>query len=193
MTVSEKSIYIKGYIDALSLDPDSAVAKAIKTVCDFCGELAAELQRQYVRAGGFEKAIDDMKEYVDAIDSDLCAIEDVLLPPDDDEDPDDVDEAEDEAEADDAGEEAEADGGAEAAEAEDAEDAGEEAEADDAGDASDGDDDDDEDVYQTTCPKCGSECLFTEDDILDNDSVICPVCGAPIEDLGLKEVAEDGD
>ena len=93
MTVSEKSIYIKGYIDALSLDPDSAVAKAIKTVCDFCGELAAELQRQSVRAGGFEKTIDDMKEYVDAIDSDLCAIEDVLLPPDDDDDPDDADEA----------------------------------------------------------------------------------------------------
>ena len=191
MTVSEKSIYIKGYIDALSLDPDSAVAKAIKTVCDFCGELAAELQRQSVRAGGFEKTIDDMKEYVDAIDSDLCAIEDSLLPPDDDDDPDDADEAEEEAEAEDAGEEAEADGGAEAAEADDA---GEEAEADDAGDASDGDDDDDdEDVYQTTCPKCGSECFFTEDDIREDDSVICPVCGAAIEDLGFKADAGEED
>ena len=145
MTISEKAIYIKGYLDGLSLDADSAEYKALKTICDFCGDLASELQRQSVRADAIEQSVGDLNEYVDAIDSDLFAVEKVL------DIPDDLD------------------------------------------DFGDDDDAEDEDVYQTTCPKCGSECFFTEDDIREDDSVICPVCGAAIEDLGFKADAGEED
>ena len=47
-----------------------------------------------------------------------------------------------------------------------------------------GEDDDfnEEDSYQTVCPKCGSEVYFTEDDLDDIDAgnFCCPECGTVI-------------
>lgn len=41
----------------------------------------------------------------------------------------------------------------------------------------------DEDVYQTTCPECGSEVYFDEDDLDDINAGLfsCPECGTKID------------
>ena len=143
MTISEKAAYVKGLVEGLSIAADSAEGKAINALCDLCADLASELQRQSVRAGALEQGLEEVNDYVDAIDSDLFTVEKML----------DID--------------------------------------DDLDDFIDYDDGDDEDIYQTTCPECGSDCFFTEDDIREDDSVICPVCGAAIGDLGFGADPED--
>ena len=40
--------------------------------------------------------------------------------------------------------------------------------------------DEDETVYQTTCPNCGEENFFDEDTLADGD-MLCPSCGEKLE------------
>ena len=70
MTISERAAYVKGLVAGLSLDGDSAEGKAIMALCDLCDELAAEIKHISLRAGALEQALEDVNEYVDAIDSD---------------------------------------------------------------------------------------------------------------------------
>lgn len=42
------------------------------------------------------------------------------------------------------------------------------------------DEDEDEEVYQTTCPNCDEE-IFFDEDILADGSVLCPNCGEELE------------
>ncbi len=44
----------------------------------------------------------------------------------------------------------------------------------------DEDGDDDEEVYQTTCPNC-QEDVFFDEDILADGSILCPNCGEKLE------------
>ena len=55
------------------------------------------------------------------------------------------------------------------------------------------DGDEDEEVYETTCPNC-EETVFFDEDVLNDGEVICPNCGEKLEfDLGdLEEDEEDG-
>ncbi len=152
MTISERAAYVKGLIDGLPIDGDSAEGKAIKALCDLCGELADEIKLISLRAGALEQSVEEVNDYVDAIDSDLFTVEEAL----DLQDPLDS--------------------------------------LDDLDDYDDYDDDDDGDMYQITCPKCGTGCIFADDDIIGEDEVICPECGEVIK-LGLVEEssAEDAE
>ncbi|MGN0115068.1 MAG: CD1247 N-terminal domain-containing protein [Acutalibacteraceae bacterium] len=54
--------------------------------------------------------------------------------------------------------------------------------------------DDDDDFYQVTCPKCGTE-IYLDEDTLAEESIACPECGTDLEfefdeddsDLGDEE------
>ncbi len=78
MTISERAAYVKGLVAGLSLDGDSAEGKAIMALCDLCDELATEIKHISLRAGALEQALEDVNEYVDAIDSDLFTVEEKL-------------------------------------------------------------------------------------------------------------------
>lgn len=78
MTISERAAYVKGLVAGLSLDGDSAEGKAIMALCDLCDDLAAEIKHISLRAGALEQALEDVNEYVDAIDSDLFTVEEKL-------------------------------------------------------------------------------------------------------------------
>ncbi|MCR5783876.1 MAG: hypothetical protein K6G90_14210 [Clostridia bacterium] len=78
MTISERAAYVKGLVAGLPLDGDSAESKAIMALCDLCDELAAEIKHISLRAGALEQALEDVNEYVDAIDSDLFTVEEKL-------------------------------------------------------------------------------------------------------------------
>ena len=54
----------------------------------------------------------------------------------------------------------------------------------------DEDGDDDEEVYQTTCPNC-QEDVFFDEDILADGSILCPNCGEKLE-FDLEEPAGCG-
>ena len=55
------------------------------------------------------------------------------------------------------------------------------------------DDEDDEPFYATTCPQCGEEVYFDEDELEDGE-IDCPNCGATLEfdaeDLGMDDEDE---
>ena len=40
--------------------------------------------------------------------------------------------------------------------------------------------DDDDDFYQVTCPKCGTE-IYLDEDTLAEESIACPECGTDLE------------
>lgn len=44
----------------------------------------------------------------------------------------------------------------------------------------DEDDMDDDDFYQVTCPKCGTE-IYLDEDTLAEESIACPECGTDLE------------
>lgn len=85
MTLTEKTAYIKGLADGLSIDENTPEAKLIKALIDLCSEMADEIE-----AIGAD--VDELSDYVEEIDSDLGDVEEVLFDEYDDEDADDDDE-----------------------------------------------------------------------------------------------------
>ena len=79
MTISEKSAYLKGLMDGLSLNKESDEGKMISAIVDLLGDMAK-------RIADIEETTIAISDELDEIEEDLDAIEDFIL---DDEDEDD--------------------------------------------------------------------------------------------------------
>ena len=92
MTISEKSAYLKGLMDGLSLNTESSEGKMIAAIVDLLGDLTRKVT-------DIEDTTIAISDELDEIEEDLDAIEDFImdeLDEDDDEDFDDDDDWDDE-------------------------------------------------------------------------------------------------
>ena len=91
MTISEKSAYLKGLMDGLNLDTESAEGKMIASIVDLLGDVTKKLT-------DVENTTIAISDELDEIEEDLDAIEDFIMDEDDDyydDDDDDNDYADD--------------------------------------------------------------------------------------------------
>ena len=100
MTLSEKAAYLKGLMDGLDLNKESAECKMIAGIVDLLGEMTTSIS-------DLEENAIAVSDELDEIEEDLDAIEEFLMDEDDEED-DDFDD-EDDYEFDDEDEEEEDD------------------------------------------------------------------------------------
>ena len=92
MTISEKSAYLKGLMDGLSLNTESDEGKMISAIVDLLGDMAK-------RIADIEETTIAISDELDEIEEDLDAIEDYILDEEDDyEDEEDLWDEEDEDE-----------------------------------------------------------------------------------------------
>ena len=84
MTISEKSAYLKGLMDGLSLNTDTDEGKMISAIVDLLGDMAKKVT-------DIEDTTIAISDELDEIEEDLDAIEDFILDEEDD-DYDDYDE-----------------------------------------------------------------------------------------------------
>lgn len=94
MTISEKSAYLKGLMDGLNLNTDSAEGKMISAIVELLGDVSKKVT-------DIEDTTIAISDELDEIEEDLDAIEDYILDDEDDwfdedEDEDDEDDYEDE-------------------------------------------------------------------------------------------------
>ena len=84
MTISEKSAYLKGLMDGLSLNTETDEGKMISAIVDLLGDMAK-------RITDIEETTIAISDELDEIEEDLDAIEDFIMDEDDydDEDEDD--------------------------------------------------------------------------------------------------------
>lgn len=92
MTISEKSAYLKGLMDGLSLNTEAPEGKMIAAIVDLLGDMAK-------RVTDIEETTIAISDELDEIEEDLDAIEDFIM--DEDEDWDDLEEDDDEDDWDD--------------------------------------------------------------------------------------------
>lgn len=90
MTVSEKAAYLKGLMDGLKLDTETAEGKMISAIVDLLGDVTKKLT-------DVEDTTIAISDELDEIEEDLDAIEDFIMDEDDDdyEDYDDEDDFDD--------------------------------------------------------------------------------------------------
>lgn len=81
MTISEKSAYLKGLMDGLSLNTEAPEGKMIAAIVDLLGDMAK-------RVTDIEETTIAISDELDEIEEDLDAIEDFIM--DEDEDWDDL-------------------------------------------------------------------------------------------------------
>ena len=79
MTISEKSAYLKGLMDGLSLNTETDEGKMISAIVDLLGDMAK-------RITDIEETTIAISDELDEIEEDLDAIEDYILDEEDDED-----------------------------------------------------------------------------------------------------------
>ena len=91
MTISEKSAYLKGLMDGLSLNTETDEGKMISAIVDLLGDMAK-------RITDIEETTIAISDELDEIEEDLDAIEDYILDEDEDLDDDDFDWDDDEDE-----------------------------------------------------------------------------------------------
>ena len=85
MTISEKSAYLKGLMDGLNLDTETAEGKLISAIVDLLGDVTKKVT-------DIEDTTIAISDELDEIEEDLDAIEDYILDEEDDEDYDEWDE-----------------------------------------------------------------------------------------------------
>ncbi len=91
MTISEKSAYLKGLMDGLSLNTESDEGKMIAAIVDLLGDMAK-------RITDIEETTIAISDELDEIEEDLDAIEDFILDEDEDFEEDDFEDEWDEDE-----------------------------------------------------------------------------------------------
>ena len=96
MTISEKSAYLKGLMEGLSLDTETHERKMIAAIVDLLGDMSK-------RVADIEETTIAISDELDEIEEDLDAIEDYILDEDDEDDWDDEDEDDDLEDYDDEG------------------------------------------------------------------------------------------
>ena len=79
MTISEKSAYLKGLMDGLSLNTEADEGKMIAAIVDLLGDMAKKIT-------DIEDTTIAISDELDEIEEDLDAIEDYILDEDEDED-----------------------------------------------------------------------------------------------------------
>ena len=85
MTINEKSAYLKGLMDGLNLNQETAEGKMIASIVDLLGDITKKLT-------AVEDTTIAISDELDEIEEDLDAIEDFIMDEDDDEyDEDDYD------------------------------------------------------------------------------------------------------
>ena len=84
MTISEKSAYLKGLMDGLNLDTETAEGKMISAIVDLLGDVTKKLTN-------VEDTTIAISDELDEIEEDLDAIEDFIMDEDDDDYYDDDD------------------------------------------------------------------------------------------------------
>ena len=90
MTISEKSAYLKGLMDGLKLDTETAEGKMIASIVELLGDITKKVT-------DIEATTIAISDELDEIEEDLDAIEDYILDEEEDEEDDfDWDEDEDE-------------------------------------------------------------------------------------------------
>ena len=77
MTISEKSAYLKGLMDGLSLNTETDEGKMISAIVDLLGDMAK-------RIADIEETTIAISDELDEIEEDLDAIEDFILDEDED-------------------------------------------------------------------------------------------------------------
>ena len=88
MTISEKAAYLKGLMDGLKLDTETAEGKMISAIVDLMGDVTRRLT-------DVEETTIAISDELDEIEEDLDAIEDFILDEDDYDDDEDWDDEED--------------------------------------------------------------------------------------------------
>lgn len=84
MTVTEKAAYIKGLMEGLELDQNSKEVKVIQAMADLLDDIA-------LTVSDLEEGYHDLGDQLDAVDEDLCSLEEDFYQDDDeDEDEDDL-------------------------------------------------------------------------------------------------------
>ena len=91
MTISEKSAYLKGLMDGLSLSTETDEGKMIAAIVDLLGDMAK-------RIADIEETTIAISDELDEIEEDLDAIEDFILDEDEDFEDEDMDDEWDEDE-----------------------------------------------------------------------------------------------
>ena len=81
MTISEKSAYLKGLMDGLKLDTESAEGKMIASIVDLLGDITKKVT-------DIEDTTIAISDELDEIEEDLDAIEDFIMDEEDDDDED---------------------------------------------------------------------------------------------------------
>ena len=151
MSITEKLAYIKGLCEGLALDESTKEGKILLAVVDLLGDVTEQVS---LNENDIEQVFDELDriyDEIDAIDDDLTDIEIALTEDDDDEDDEDWDYDDDEWDL-----------------------------------LEDGDEDitdlyDEENpLYEITCPKCGETVCFDEETLFGPDCA-CPNCGTPFE------------
>ena len=87
MTISEKSAYLKGLMDGLSLNQESDEGKMIAAIVDLLGDMAK-------RMADIEETTIAISDELDEIEEDLDAIEDFIMDEEDDFEDEDYEEDE---------------------------------------------------------------------------------------------------
>ncbi len=77
MNVTEKSAYLKGLAEGLSLDPQKPETKIINALLDLVGDMSAKISE-------LEKDLETLNDYVDELDEDLGYVEEFVYGDDDD-------------------------------------------------------------------------------------------------------------
>ena len=88
MTISEKSAYLKGLMDGLKLDTETAEGKMISAIVDLLGDVTHRLT-------DVEETTIAISDELDEIEEDLDAIEDYIMDEEDDDFEDDFDDEDD--------------------------------------------------------------------------------------------------
>lgn len=84
MTISEKAAYLKGLMDGLKLDTETAEGKMISAIVELLGDVTKKVT-------DIEDTTIAISDELDEIEEDLDAIEDFIMDEDDDDDYDDDD------------------------------------------------------------------------------------------------------
>ena len=161
MKSKEYSAYIKGLIEGANIDLNTAEGKIIFALAELSSQMADEIEALTAK-------VETCNAYIEEIDEDLGAVEELIYDEEDDDDDEDDDDGccccGDDCDCD-------CDGECDC-------------------DCCDCEDDEDEEFYCAMCPHCGGKIFF--DDSVNPEDILCPACQKPlVDDDELEEL--DGD
>ena len=87
MTTKEYSSYIKGLMDGANYDTTTTEGKIIAALADLCSQMAGDIET-------LRDELDTANDYIEELDEDLGAVEDIIYDCEDDDDDDDDDDDE---------------------------------------------------------------------------------------------------